>query len=746
MNKYICSHKLRNKSLVVQEKASFILNRIVSARLALIFGSALGTVFMCMPHAYAEITGGLTSSTQQKESSDNSVLPVIRLKAENNEVYAGGQIAPSSNIGFLGNKKFMETPFNTVSYTEKYVADRQAKDITDVIAATDPSVFTNGASGGWSENYYIRGFASNTNDMSMNGLFGITPFYRTSPEMFERVEVLKGPSALLNGMPPAGSVGGTVNLVTKRAGEDPLARLTTTYMSDSQFGGHIDLGRRFGENKEFGVRFNGVYRDGEGAVNHQDKKTEQFALGLDWRGEKARISVDAYDAEDRIDGQTRGISLNLDKYPNVGIPKPPKADTLLNPDWGFVETKDKGAMIRGEYDINDNVMAYANYGQSNTKYKYNGTISSEIKNNQGDFKTTLAQLAFETDKKSADVGLKGNFTTGSIGHQWVVNMTYYKHKQDDYGRRKSGEWDTNIYNPVWGANIPMNTPFLFHSTLETSSYGLADTLSFVHDRVQLTLGARYQTVKPTSSTNTQAQYSKSATTPAAALLIKATDKVSVYANYIEGLTKGDQAPITADNRGTILPPQKTKQTELGVKFDQGSFAHTFAVFEIKKPNSYLENNYFSANGEQRNRGIEWSFFGSPIENVRLMGGMSYIKPELTKTQKGESNGHIAQGVPKMQAKLGAEWDTQVSQGILTLSGNATAVSKQYINQSNTLHVPGRTLLDVGARYSTKISNHPVTFRASINNLTNKAYWGMPQLSDLVLGAPRTYMLSASYDF
>ena len=105
----------------------------------------------------------------------------------------------------------------------------------------------------------------------MNGMFGVSPYYRTSPEMFERVEVLKGPSALLNGMPPAGSVGGTVNLVTKRAGDTPLTRVTTTYMSDSQFGGHLDVGRRFGENNAFGARLNAVYRDGAAAVNDQDK-------------------------------------------------------------------------------------------------------------------------------------------------------------------------------------------------------------------------------------------------------------------------------------------------------------------------------------------------------------------------------------------------------------------------------------------------------------------------------------------
>ena len=68
-------------------------------------------------------------------------------------------------------------------------------------------------------------------------------------------------------------------------------------------------------------------------------------------------------------------------------------------------------------------------------------------------------------------------------------------------------------------------------------------------KVQLTLGLRHQTVKATSSVNTLPENAKSATTPGVALLIKATDKISVYANYIEGLTKGDQAPATASNPG-----------------------------------------------------------------------------------------------------------------------------------------------------------------------------------------------------
>ena len=151
------------------------------------------------------------------------------------------------------------------------------QDLTDVIAATDPTVFSNGVTGAWSENYAIRGFASNTSDTTFNGLSGMAPYYRTSPEMFERIEVLKGPSALLNGMPPGGSVGGSVNLVPKRASEQPLLRVSANFASDAQFGTHVDMGRRLGADRKFGIRFNGAYRDGDGAVGKQQEGTARFA-------------------------------------------------------------------------------------------------------------------------------------------------------------------------------------------------------------------------------------------------------------------------------------------------------------------------------------------------------------------------------------------------------------------------------------------------------------------------------------
>ncbi|MEB0065829.1 TonB-dependent siderophore receptor [Pseudomonas sp. CCI1.4] len=721
------------------------MNRTCVAVQTVLFGMALSMTGL---PAYAE-----SSANEEKKSV--STLPATMVEgemaspAELPASYAGDQVAYGSRVGLLGNKDFMETPFSTISYTEKYIADRQAQNITQVIAATDPSVFSNGLTGTFSENYSIRGFASNISDVTIGGLYGVAPYYRISPEMYERIEVLKGPSALLNGMPPGGSVGGAVNLVPKRASAEPLTRLTGTYMSDAQFGGHLDVGRRFGEDQQFGVRFNGVYRDGDGAINHQEQKAELTSLGLDWRGERVRLSADLYESEDRVRGQNRGINLAS----GLAVPKPPKADTLLNPDWAYVQTKDRGGIIRGEFDLTDTLMAYAAYGVSRTHYEYSGTMLAEVFNDAGDFKTSMGQLKMDLEKTSGEAGLTGSFNTASIGHRWTVNATHYGDTQKDYGRRQvpGADWITNIYNPVWGLAAAKNFPYIAHSQTRLTSYGVADTLSILEDRVQLTLGVRRQQVlTDTFSTTTGARtnrYDESATTPAAALLVKLSENVSVYANYIEGLSKGATAPMTAANAGDVFAPYKSKQKEVGVKVDLGDFTHTISLYQIERPNSYTDpdTNIFSFGGEQRNRGIEWGFFGSPLHDVRLMGGVAHVDPKITKAAGGVNEGKTATGLPKLQGKLGVEWDTSIVER-LTLTANATSVSKQYINSDNSQSLPGHTIYDLGTRYTTQFASRPVTLRGSVTNVTNKAYWGTPLLSSLGLGAPRTFELSATVDF
>lgn len=83
---------------------------------------------------------------------------------------------------------------------------------------------------------------------------------------------------------------------------------------------------------------------------------------------------------------------------------------------------------------------------------------------------------------------------------------------------------------------------------------------------------------------------------------------------------------------------------------------------------------------------------------------------------------------------------------LTLTANATSASKQYLNADNSLSVPGRTVFDLGARYATRVSGRPLTLRADVTNVTNEAYGAKPHYTSLALGAPRTFLFSATMDF
>lgn len=748
---------VRSARLAMSPAFGFAPNRIaVAVRNALLLGLAFGTLTIAMSPVQAQ-TPSASLDTSEKQSpaptaEEVTTLSTVTVTGESTTpTYAGGQVSTGSRMGLLGEKDFMETPFSTITYTDKYMADIQAMDIQEVISKTDPAVFMSGVSGEHLESYSIRGLPSAVADVTVNGLAGMGGYHRNSPEMFERVEVLKGPSALLNGMPPKGSAGGAVNLVSKRAGNDPLTRFTASYMSDSHFGGHIDLGRRFGENKQFGIRFNGAYRDGETAVNDQDKKVTLASLGLDWRGERVRLSADLYQTKDRVYGMTRGLTL----APGVSVPKPPKPDVAWNPPWAYYDNTDKGAMLRGEFDLNDQLMVYAAAGTSKSEIDTLMGVPL-VFNEAGDFRTNFSGVSDRMKRKSAEVGLQGKARTGAVGHQFAINATYYDEEYVLRGYRNvlPQDWVTNIYNPVWGpaASRPANIPAITRTDTRLTSIGVADTLSFAQDRIQLTLGVRRQQVindsfNAMTGARTGERYKESATTPAVAFLVKATDNISVYGNYIEGLSQGAMAPNTAANAGEVFAPYKTKQREVGIKFDLGEFAHTVSVYEIKRPSSYTDpiTNVFSFGGEQRNRGVEWGFFGSPISNVRLMGGIAYSDAEVTKAAVAANEGKQATGLPKWQAKLGAEWDVSAMQG-LTLTAHANWADKQYLSADNSLSIPSRTVFDVGARYVTKVSGNPLTLRATVTNVTNKAYWAKPHFTSLGLGAPRTFLLSATMDF
>ena len=696
---------------------------------------------------------GATVIQRRSPSSAVETLPEVSVVsgAEKSDAlpraYAGGQVAKGGSLGLLGSKGFMDTPFNQTSYTSQSAEDVQARSLSDLLIA-DPSVRLSSARNNINEDFSIRGLTVAGQDIAINGMYGLSPFYRTPVEFIERVEVLKGPSALLNGMTPGGNVGGNINIIPKRAGDDPLTRVTASYLSDAIFGTHVDVSRRFGENKEFGIRFNGAYREGDARIDHQDLEDTVGSLALDYRGEKLRVTFDHIQQQQNIDAVTRQFTVG-----SLLTEMPSAPDNKLNyPGYGHSKMKDKSQILRAEYDLTDQVTVYGGYG---TRKSEMDAIAGNpvLTSNNGNFTSSPAWQLFHIESRSIEAGVKARFNTGNVGHSLSLGSTRVVQDQFIFFDTAFSGRNSNIYSPVYSdtpSTDGIDTNITKYASTTLTSYALADTLSFLDDRIQLTLGLRHQNVyTPSYQFGTGARngpsYDESVVTPLAGIVIKPWENISLYANYIQGLSPGQRAPVGTSNAGEIFSPYKTRQKEAGVKVDWGKIATTVSLFEIERPLSYTFNNTFSVDGEQKNRGLEFNVFGEIVDHVRLLGGMAITRSRLDNTPGGTNDGNEAIAVPRVQANLGADWDVLAVQG-LSLNARTVYTSKQYVDSANNLDIDAWTRFDIGARYKTVLQDKPVTLRANIENLFDKRYWGSSNEGYLFIGAPRTLLLSATVDF
>ena len=107
--------------------------------------------------------------------------------------------------------------------------------------------------------------------------------------------------------------------------------------------------------------------------------------------------------------------------------------------------------------------------------------------------------------------------------------------------------------------------------------------------------------------------------------------------------------------------------------DSGSFGATLSMFELTLPFGIYEafddpdtagdDLVFRADGEQRNRGVELSIYGEPLGHLRVLGGLTLLDAEMTRTQDGAVQGRTAVGSPDAQANVNVEWEGAAVPGL-----------------------------------------------------------------------------------
>ena len=670
----------------------------------------------------------------------------------------------AGSAGVLGNKAAEDLPFNVRSFDETLILNQQPKSLGEVLE-NDPTIRTTYGFGNAAESFVIRGFELAGDDVGLDGLYGIAPRQLIAPELFESVQVLNGASAFLNGAAPGGSgLGGSVNLLLKRAGQADLNRVTAGYTSSSHWGGSFDVSRRFGN---FGIRINGAYRDGDTGIKREDRRTQVLGAGLDWSSGPVRMSLDLAYQNVRVDALRPKVTVGTSTVPRV-----PKANANYAQDYTYTELRDIFGIFDLEYDFADNATMWVKAGARDGREDgiYGGitvldTVTGAANGNALVVPRTDNNEAVEVGAR-AKLGSKitQEFVIGA-NITWQVNRNAYDFL---YGPGFAG-FDTNLYDtpqldPLSSSLVggDMDDPFPVSRTKLWSVFA-SDTVGFWDNRILLTGGLRVQSIKATrynyyNGGLLDSVYEKDAITPVVGLVIKPTPGVSLYANRVEALQQGATSPNDPIliNPAETFAPYRSVQYELGGKVGIGPMFVGLAFYQIKKPNDYArlidptdpaglqEYGYF---GEQRNRGVEFTVNGELAPGLRLISGFAINDAKQTKTNDA-TEGNKVKGVPDWTANANLEWDVAMIEG-LTLTGRVTYTGKQQVNATNTLEIPDWAVFNLGARYVLAAGDVPVTLRFNVDNVANKRYWASAFdafAQSLLQGQPRTFKASISADF
>jgi len=725
-----------------------------SARKALVLAAGFTATALASP-AFA-----------QDQQGDDEAIIVSAQRENQTGVRQGG------SAGVLGDKPAEDLPFSVRSYNSALILNQQPQTLGQVLE-NDPTIRTTTGFGIAGELFAIRGFALAGDDIGYDGLYGIMPRQLVAPELYDSVQVLNGSSAFLNGAAPGGTgIGGSVNLIPKRAAQRDTTRATVGLTAPEHVGGSFDFGRRTGSGGEWGIRVNGAARAGDVSVDDEFRSAYVFGGAVDYNSGPLRVALDL--AYQRVKVSHFRPKLRIAAV----IPEVPDADTNFGQPWQYTTLRDVFGQLRAEFDVADNAMIYAAFGARDGSEVGVYSTPTLVDPATGDLSVSSSYIPRTDNNEAATVGLRSKLASGSISHEinfggsanWLTSRNAFEFYA------LSPELN-NLYDPVevtqsstiTFASGDLDDP-LRASKQRLSSLFLSDTIGFWDDRVSFTAGVRLQEIHARTfnvSTGDQTgEYKDSAWTPVFGLVLKPVEGLSLYANRIESLVQGAAAPLSGanpaggaplpvSNAGAVLAPYVSEQYEVGGKLALGKMDATVAVFQIDRETAILRPDpgqagflEFGPFGIQRNRGVELTFAGELAAGLRLIAGGSVIDAKLRETQGGVNQGNQAVGVPEYLLNANVEWDVPFAPA-LTLTGRVVHTGEQAANITNTLFLDGWTRLDVGARYVALVGDRPVTLRVSIDNVTDAAYWASAFDSfrpDLQLGAPRTFKASATIDF
>jgi len=683
--------------------------------------------------AQAQGDGNSGSSESPLELGTVTVEGEISADEAANTEGTGSYTTHAVTVGGKDAVPVREVPQSVGVTTRQTIEDQNMMQLEDAMRrAAGVRVFANDPG---RSSPLIRGFEPD--NATVDGLPApISSIYGTQPDLaiFDRVEVLRGPSGLFAG---TGEPGGTINLVRKRAVEDLAIKATGWYGSHDFYRAEADVSAPVYDDGRVRARFVGAFQDngtfvektenrattvyGTIEADLTDQTTASVALSRMEKNIKPHGSLPAYDD---------GTLLDIDR------------STFFGADWNRFgnEIYDMFADVEHRFDNGIKAKFGARYSDRRVDFKYAQTLGAVTRGVDTTNMRAFGRKYYE-DSISVDGHVSVPFEGFGQTHTVTAGVDYRRYDQEMQQGVQNGIATVSIFD----LNSDISEPDLTYSTKTrnvTNQYSAYSQLRVKPtEDLSVVLGGRlsfYSLETENLLTGAVTTDNRdSVFTPFAGLTYDLTDNVTTYASYSEVF----QPQTQTDSAGNVLEPRVGDQIEIGVKgsfFDDKLTAQlgAFRIQDENRPKTVGTDT--EAAGKAESKGVEVEVAGEVLPGWDVAFNYAYLFAEE------DTGDPLQSGLPRHTANLWTKYEfgDEMLDGAITglsLGGGVRAASKIFF-ESGGLTWTQDAVAIVDAQIGYKVMD-TVQATFTVNNMLDTKYYERLGSSAIFnyYGAPRTYM-------
>ncbi|WP_346210084.1 TonB-dependent siderophore receptor [Aeromonas salmonicida] len=584
----------------------------------------------------------------------------------------------------------------------------------------------------------IRGFSA-SNDFYLDGFRDDMQYTRDLGNI-ERVEVLKGPAAVLYGR---GSTGGIINRVSKKPQKGQESSVTALVGSFDTRRVAADLNAEAGERVQ--LRLNLAQEDKDSFRNDVTSKRTLLAPSANW------------EISDKLNWLVQYERNAHDRTPDRGIPgvngRPadvPKEYVYSDTRRDFIDDVAQSTRSRLSWDLNDQWQLRQQLGYSTLDSQFDNTYVTSVKGDQ------VTRARWQQDLKAnsliSNTEAEGQLQTGPVEHRLLIGFEQnWQERTPKLYQNASPIPAGNLYDP---GSLPTHDGAMKLSSdanHKVRGYGL-----YLQDQLSLgdwhlVGGLRRDDFTVTSrrnDLNKEETLSVTSLSPRLGLVWNPLEDHAFYTSYSKTFTPvgGELIGITPGDKNNSLDPQNTRLYEGGVKSDwlDGRLATTLSLYRLemynKRSKDPLDPTKVTLTGLQRTDGIELSARAQLTDELYLRGGIAIQDAEQVKAD-ADLQGKRPMNVSRQNGQLFAGYESG-QQGWFGETG-VTAVGDRFADNANTTTLPGYARFDARAGYRWQ----QWEAQLSAENLTDHDYFvSATSASQILPGTPRQLNLSAAYRF